>query len=799
MGLVAGGAKLAADAIEAHAEKAEQEKAEAAPTGPTAAELTAQLDELKKHYAALQSDLQTESKSKADLAAALQTNFTEIAGLNDKLRAVDAGLDELVTGDAQGPKPVDALAKLVVVKGIVSRLNSDKADLEGDLNTLQTDLNKANGEIANVSAAVDALIDPVPEGTPAPTDLAARFALLSKNIETTRGAKAELETKLQASDAELAGIKAQLTGASTELDALVDGQADAELPAKLIAVKASYEGLVKARTDLEAQVQAKDKEIARLTSELSGAQDQLKTASAAKDDLETQLKAASAAKDDLETQLKAASAAKDDLESQLKVLNAQVADLQRSDTGGSPIGKAVVAGAATIGAATVAKKIGQSGDEKGEVAQAAASDAQGAPQAAGIAAAGAAAAGAAAAGAAAAGAVTGAATADADLTAEVQAKDAEIADLKARLEATTTVLQARDTEYGVAKEKLEAASGRESELAGLQTKYGELQAQFDEVAAANTKLPTLRQDMDALTAKLDTARADLDAATAAKAQLAESLQQRDAELNGLRAEMQRARDVGDKSVAAKAAEIAVLTASAATVAAAMRKKDEELAAAQQKIAELEQQLSDAQARAQTVPVVAAGAVAGAAAAQTTLKAEPASAAPSTGTLVVDKSAAVEAARTGGNEPTMTACPQDLSEVKGIGSVFEQRLYAAGVGTYWELVNLSNDEFVRILQLNERQMLRMDFDDIRGDAQRLAHETGSVGRIWEAKEPDDFEPLEGIGRLYEKKLYDAGICTFEALASTSVDRLQEICPGTKLRTPDYADWITQARRLAAAKP
>ena len=103
--------------------------------------------------------------------------------------------------------------------------------------------------------------------------------------------------------------------------------------------------------------------------------------------------------------------------------------------------------------------------------------------------------------------------------------------------------------------------------------------------------------------------------------------------------------------------------------------------------------------------------------------------------------------------------------------------------------------VRILQLNDRQRARMDFDSVRDDAQRLAKETDSVGRIWEGTEPDDFEPLEGIGPVYERRLYDAGICTYAALAGLPIDELTRICPPTKLRKPDYADWIAQARKLS----
>jgi predicted flap endonuclease-1-like 5' DNA nuclease len=149
-------------------------------------------------------------------------------------------------------------------------------------------------------------------------------------------------------------------------------------------------------------------------------------------------------------------------------------------------------------------------------------------------------------------------------------------------------------------------------------------------------------------------------------------------------------------------------------------------------------------------------------------------------------------------PFTAACPQHLSDVKGIGSVYETRLYVAGIGSYWELAQLSDAELKRILQLTDLQAKQMDFRAVRANARRLARETKSLGRRWSRGRPDDFEPLEGIGKTYEKRLYDAGICTYEALASATVELLEGICHAPAQFKPDYAAWIKQARTLAAKK-
>ena len=144
---------------------------------------------------------------------------------------------------------------------------------------------------------------------------------------------------------------------------------------------------------------------------------------------------------------------------------------------------------------------------------------------------------------------------------------------------------------------------------------------------------------------------------------------------------------------------------------------------------------------------------------------------------------------------VVACPQDLSAVPGIGTTYEDRLYAAGIGSYWELAELSGDELLAILAAPPG---RVDAGSIKAEAMRLAAETNSIGRGWSGAPPDNFEALGGIGEIYERRLYDAGICTFEALAATPPERLADICQAPALRLADYAGWIAHAAELAAAR-
>lgn len=158
-----------------------------------------------------------------------------------------------------------------------------------------------------------------------------------------------------------------------------------------------------------------------------------------------------------------------------------------------------------------------------------------------------------------------------------------------------------------------------------------------------------------------------------------------------------------------------------------------------------------------------------------------------------KAAAADAAIAAMRFPTVSADCQKLAIVNGIGEVFEQRLYNAGVGSYWEVAHLSDDEFQQMLRLTEWQMTAVDLDDLRARARQLAEETGTVGQLWEGETPDDFEKIPGIGKTFERRLYAAGIRTYRALAACSEQELNAIV-GHQVVKPPLKEWIAEAQRL-----
>jgi len=66
------------------------------------------------------------------------------------------------------------------------------------------------------------------------------------------------------------------------------------------------------------------------------------------------------------------------------------------------------------------------------------------------------------------------------------------------------------------------------------------------------------------------------------------------------------------------------------------------------------------------------------------------------------------------------------------------------------------------------------------------------------ERDDLKLLVGIGPMLEGLLNDAGITTYEALANSSVERLQDILPALHDSRIEREDWLGQARAFAQAK-
>jgi predicted flap endonuclease-1-like 5' DNA nuclease len=62
-------------------------------------------------------------------------------------------------------------------------------------------------------------------------------------------------------------------------------------------------------------------------------------------------------------------------------------------------------------------------------------------------------------------------------------------------------------------------------------------------------------------------------------------------------------------------------------------------------------------------------------------------------------------------------------------------------------------------------------------------------------PDDLTGIKGIGRIYQWKLRDGGINSYEQLAQTTPERIREILDVPNWRRIEPESWIEQAKVLA----
>ena len=106
--------------------------------------------------------------------------------------------------------------------------------------------------------------------------------------------------------------------------------------------------------------------------------------------------------------------------------------------------------------------------------------------------------------------------------------------------------------------------------------------------------------------------------------------------------------------------------------------------------------------------------------------------------------------------------------------------------------------------NENASLNEYIRTLESQLQAKSLESKSVRRAVSQPEPvqtantkDDLKMIKGIGPAIEKKLNEAGIHTFKALARLSTEELENILGSTK-RLVQEGNLITQAKQLARQK-
>ncbi len=354
------------------------------------------------------------------------------------------------------------------------------------------------------------------------------------------------------------------------------------------------------------------------------------------------------------------------------------------------------------------------------------------------------------------------------LTAQIDELNAQVAELQGQLDATVGARSELEQTLNASQEQLAAA---QAELAQIdeesQRALGEKAVRLGAVGAGAAAVAAIHDKE----AELATAN--------------EQLQTLQAQVDGLsaeRAELALGKDALQADLNSREAELAELRAQLEALQAQSTQAVEERAALQEKLAEAQEDLSEVeQLRSAALSFGNAAALSDALA-----------------HLPAIKKHAVTAAIVAGVQPTLSPRVQTLNDVKGIGSAYQQRLYAAGIGTYWELASVPDADLETTLEIPELQRVRIDFEVTRADAYEWAKLTDTVGLLWNGDHVDDFEQLPGIGKTFEKRLYEAGITTLEQLASCDVENLAEIIKPPPMREVDYDQWKEAARQLLAAR-
>lgn len=138
-------------------------------------------------------------------------------------------------------------------------------------------------------------------------------------------------------------------------------------------------------------------------------------------------------------------------------------------------------------------------------------------------------------------------------------------------------------------------------------------------------------------------------------------------------------------------------------------------------------------------------------------------------------------------------PDPLSDIRGIGDVYEQRLYEAGIFTWHELGQVDVDTLRAITKALPTSQPESWIEQAR----QLAAENGRIGASYTGPVPDDLTRIPGIDQVFEQELVRAGIVTFAQLAQTTAPELAAIIPAHRLVDAiDFAAWIGAARELQA---
>lgn len=773
-----------------------------------------QIIDLEIQVSALMGDLEAYEHAKADFEAQAADFNQEIADLTEQLAIAQTHADEMGAGRVELETQIQdrdteletLTAGKLDLETQLAALLASKSDLETQLGTrqvewddlqqqvsvLQAELQPfipeepAADETANtaveagadaaVEAGADAAVDAGADATvdavvaPVSTEKKTGLGAVSAAVAILLAKLKQQEDDLGATATRASDIAVQLDTLQPQLDALNADKASLEgsiqeKESALAALQAQLDALNADKASLDIAIQEKDSAAADLQANFDAQQEQLDALAAHNSNLESSVQDKDNALAELQAQLEVLTADKTGLEASMQEKDSAAAamqsDLTMLNTTVDTLNANIAETQAQVDALTAEK---------------------------------------------------------ATLEATIQEKDETIASLQADLATSKTTIDNLNAQIATLNTQIEGLTQQveegQAQITALNEQVGSLSQEPEEgredrdgrlaavtAGAAASAALIKRHEGDLETADVTSLQAQIDALTADKGALETVLQEKEQAAADLQAQLASVQAANDA--------LAQVTAERDELAARVEGLQiESDAALQERVAEPDD--SRAQLAAPTVAAAAvaepaggvevevagdAGELAAAVAAEAgegetgAVTEEPQVALSST--VVNLKAGATRAAFTLGTKPSNLAQPQDLTNIEGIGSTYENRLYQAGIGTYWEVANLSDEGLFEVLQVGARRAM-MDAEAIRMSAFQLAQSSNTLGRLWTSQPIDDFEQIPGISQTYEQRLYEAGIYTYRALADSTVEQLEALIESPASFRPPFERWITSAR-------
>jgi predicted flap endonuclease-1-like 5' DNA nuclease len=126
----------------------------------------------------------------------------------------------------------------------------------------------------------------------------------------------------------------------------------------------------------------------------------------------------------------------------------------------------------------------------------------------------------------------------------------------------------------------------------------------------------------------------------------------------------------------------------------------------------------------------------------------------------------------------------LIDIDGIGPVYQNKLYDSGVVSFEQLAAMHPDRIRSLVAPNAT--FELNTESWIEQARRMA---GAPVR-------DPLIDINGVGPVYEQRLLNAGITSFQQLSQMTPDELRAIINPEPWQQIDPESWIAEARLLAA---